>query len=171
MNAARSGDQFFCGWGRNLWFRNRTRKKVYRRQKGERVGEYFGKPTMMDEFKNFIGVLVSIFYWHSVVGGFVNCTGVIYGVRTSLFLTSQRMPSRYVAYRCIYNYKNIIILWMWSWKFIYKCMHAVRSGDQFFIHRTEIYDFVVRWDKKVYRRQEWVGFKRKFENKKCDRKY
>ena len=70
--------------------------------------KYSGNPTMMDEFKNFIGVLVSIFYWHSVVGGFVNCTGVIYGVRTSLFLTSQRMPSRYVAYRCIYNFKNII---------------------------------------------------------------
>ena len=61
------------------------------------MGEYFGKHTMMDEFKNCIGVLVSIFYGHSVVGGFVNCTGVIYGVRTSLFLTSQRMPSRYVA--------------------------------------------------------------------------
>ena len=36
-----------------------------------------------------------ILYWHNVVGGIVNCTGVIYGVRTSLFLTSQRMPSRY----------------------------------------------------------------------------
>ena len=41
------------------------------------------------------GVLVSILYTHCVVGGVVNCTGVIYGVRTSLFLTSQRMPSRY----------------------------------------------------------------------------
>ena len=27
-------DQFFYGWGRNLRFRNRTRKKVYRRQIG-----------------------------------------------------------------------------------------------------------------------------------------
>ena len=33
------------------------------------------------------------FYWRCVVGGVVNCTGVIYGVRTSLFLTSQRMPA------------------------------------------------------------------------------
>ena len=57
---------------------------------------------MMEEFKNCIGVLVSKLYWHSVVGGVVNCTGVIYGVRTSLFHTSQRMPSRYVAYRYIY---------------------------------------------------------------------
>ena len=70
--------------------------------------KYSGKPTMMDEFKNRFRVLVSILYTLSVVDGVVNCTGVIYGVRTSLFLTSQRMPSRYVAYRYIYNYKNII---------------------------------------------------------------
>ena len=50
--------------------------------------KYFGKPTMMDEFNNCIGFLVSILYTLSVVGGVVNCTGVIYGVRTSLFLTS-----------------------------------------------------------------------------------
>ena len=30
---------------------------------------------------NCIGVLGSKFYWHSVVGGVVNCTGVIYGAR------------------------------------------------------------------------------------------
>ena len=63
---------------------------------------------MMDEFKKRFRFLGSKFYWHSVVDGVVNCTGVIYGVRTSLFHTSQRMPSRYVAYRYIYNYKNII---------------------------------------------------------------
>ena len=27
------------------------------------------------------------------------------------------------------------------------------AATSFFIHRTEIFDFVVRWDKKVYRRQ------------------
>ena len=37
---------------------------------------------------------------------------------------------------------------------MYKYVYAAGSGDQFFIHRTEIFDFVVRWDKKVYRRQE-----------------
>ena len=58
-----------------------------------------------------------IFYWHSVVGGVVKCTGVIYGVRTSLFLTSQRMPSRYggvhehlqLYKRNNYIYVNVII--------------------------------------------------------------
>ena len=30
---------------------------------------------------NCIGVLGSKFYWHSVVGGVVNCTNVIYGAR------------------------------------------------------------------------------------------
>ena len=37
----------------------------------------------------------SIFYIISIVGGVVNLIDDIYGVRTSLFLTSQRMPSRY----------------------------------------------------------------------------
>ena len=32
---------FFCGWGRNLWFRNRTRKKVYRRQEGKFLGKFW----------------------------------------------------------------------------------------------------------------------------------
>ena len=54
----------------------------------------------------------SIFYAHSVVGVNIYSMHTKMGVRTSLFLTSQRMPSRYVAYRYIYNYKNIIILWM-----------------------------------------------------------
>ena len=31
------------------------------------------------------------------------------------------------------------------------------AATSFFIHRIEIYDFVVRWDKKVYRRQEGEG--------------
>ena len=72
----------------------------------------------------------SIFYRHNVVGGVVNLIDDIYGGtlpvlkneiidfffarlgtgRTSLFLTSQRMPSRYNAYTCIYNFENIIIL-------------------------------------------------------------
>ena len=36
-------------------------------------------------------VFGEIFYRHNVVGGVVNCTNDIYGVRTSLFLSSQRM--------------------------------------------------------------------------------
>ena len=27
---------------------------------------------------------------------------------------------------------------------LYRCIHASRNGDHFFIHRTEIFDFVVR---------------------------
>ena len=72
-----------------------------------------------------LGFLGSILYILSVVGGFVNCMGVIYGVRTSLFLTSQRMPSRYVAYRYIYNYKNIIIYGC-EVENIYKCVSSPR---------------------------------------------
>ena len=41
---------------------------------------------------NFCMVLVSILYTHNVVGGVVNYINDIYGARTSLFLTSQRMP-------------------------------------------------------------------------------
>ena len=36
---------------------------------------------------NCIGVLGSKFYWHSVVGGVVNCTNVIYGVRIHRTIT------------------------------------------------------------------------------------
>ena len=68
-------------------------------------------------FINGMGFLVSILYTHTVVGGVVKCTGVIYGVRTSLFLTSQRMPSRYgdvhehlqLYKRNNYIYVNVII--------------------------------------------------------------
>ena len=41
---------------------------------------------------NFCMFLVSILYTHNVVGGVVNYINDIYGARTSLFLTSQRMP-------------------------------------------------------------------------------
>ena len=43
----------------------------------------------------FIWVLGEIFYSHSVVGEVLQKSNVITGGRTSLFLTSQRMPSRY----------------------------------------------------------------------------
>ena len=44
---------------------------------------------------------------------------------------------------------------------IYNCENIYTpsvAATSFFIHRTEIFDFVVRWDKKVYRRQygRWV---------------
>ena len=34
---------------------------------------------------------------------------------------------------------------------LYGVVYAARNGSHFF-HRTKIFDFVVRWDKKVYRR-------------------
>ena len=54
-----------------------------------------GNAQSEDMFINGMWFLVSILYTHSVVGGVLNHTGVIYGARTSLFLSSQRMPSRY----------------------------------------------------------------------------
>ena len=50
----------------------------------------------------------SIFYRHIVVGGVVNCIKYIYGGRTSLFLTSQRMPSRYVLRLQVYRMVEFI---------------------------------------------------------------
>ena len=44
-------------------------------------------------FINWKWFMVYIFYIHSVVGGVVNCFNSIYGGRTSLFLSSQRMPA------------------------------------------------------------------------------
>ena len=57
------------------------------------------------------GFLGSIFYWHTVVGGVVNCIVVIYGGGTH----SVRRYSR----DC-----EVIKL--------YRCIHAARNGDQFF---------------------------------------
>ena len=56
-----------------------------------------------DVFINGMRFLGSIFYWHSVVG---NNTYYMYtelGGRTSLFLASQRMPSRY---GCVHRHKQ-----------------------------------------------------------------
>ena len=50
--------------------------------------KYFGKPTMMDEFKNCFRFLGSIFYTHSVVGKNTYLMYTKMGGRTSLFLTS-----------------------------------------------------------------------------------
>ena len=76
-----------------------------------------------DRSENGMWFLVEIFYKHSVVGGVVNCIVMIYGGGTH----SARRYRR----DC-----EVIKL--------YRCIHAARNGDQFFIHRTEIFDFVVR---------------------------
>ena len=72
----------------------------------------------------------SIFYVISVVGGVVNCTGVIYGVRTSLFLTSQRMPSRYGGvheYLQLYKRNNYIYVNVIIYVYIrtHRCLYVV----------------------------------------------
>ncbi len=46
-----------------------------------------------DMFINWKGFMVSIFYEYNVVGEVVYFTNDIYGGRTSLFLSSQRMPA------------------------------------------------------------------------------
>ena len=48
--------------------------------------------------RNDKGIMGLIFYERTFVGGVVNCIDDKYGARTSLLLTSQRMPSRYNAY-------------------------------------------------------------------------
>ena len=48
-----------------------------------------------------------ILYWHNVVGGGVNYNYVIYGGRTSLFLSSQRMPAATMRLRT-YTIKKFI---------------------------------------------------------------
>ena len=87
-------------------------------------------------FINGMGFLVSILYTHSVVGGVVNCTGVIYGVRTSLFHTLQRMPSRYGC-----DYKAIQLLTLSAQKIsigdifvsiLYRC--SVVGNNTYFIY-------------------------------------
>ena len=57
-----------------------------------------GDAQSEDGVINDKGMMGDIFYQHTVVGGVVYFKNDIYGGRTSLFLTSQRMPSRYNAY-------------------------------------------------------------------------
>ena len=52
-------------------------------------------------------VLGSMFYENTVVCWDVNCINDIYGGRTSLFLTSQRMPAATDAYTRLYKRKFI----------------------------------------------------------------
>ena len=66
------------------------------RKGGFFVGIFAGFFVAGIEVEIWIWGVGSIFYIISVVGGVVNLIDDIYGVRTSLFLTSQRMPSRYV---------------------------------------------------------------------------
>ena len=69
-------------------------KKSYRRQEGKYI-EKILKIQNDVWCKNYFWVFDSIFYKHNVVGNniYFMCTKM--GVRTSLFLTSQHMPSRY----------------------------------------------------------------------------
>ena len=89
-----------------------------------------GKHTMMAGFIYYKWVLGSMCFWLNVVGDDTYSLYTKLGGRTSLFLTSQRMPSRYNAYINIYN-------------FIFILTPPV-AATSFFIHRTEIFDFVVR---------------------------
>ena len=79
----------------------------------------------------------SIFYRHIVVGGVVNCIKYIYGGRTSLFLTSQRMPSRYVLRLQVYRtvefigVENICVWYFWG-DILYK--HSVVGDNTYFIY-------------------------------------
>ena len=66
-----------------------------------------GNAQSEDGVVNDKGMMGDIFSWHTVVGGVVYFKNDIYGGRTSLFLTSQRMPSRYGAYMNEYNCKII----------------------------------------------------------------
>ena len=87
-------------------------------------------------------VYVLYFYIHNVVGGVVNCLNLIYGGRTSLFLSSQRMPAATDACICVYNCKT---------KQFYECErnnlcintytpHV--AATSFFAGEVEIFDFV-----------------------------
>ena len=77
---------------------------MYRRKYRKCVG-YILENIMMDGI--WVKVLGSILYRNNVVGGVVNFIDDIYGGRTSLFLTSQRMPAATDAYTCLYKRKFI----------------------------------------------------------------
>ena len=74
-------------------------------------------------------VLGSIFYKHTFVGNDTYSTYTKMGGRTSLFLASQRMPSRYGASADTYNwrtYRHIKYLYMVFGVILYR--HNVVGG-------------------------------------------
>ena len=85
------------------------------------IVKYFGVECIC------VGIFGLIFYWRCVVVGVVNCTGVIYGVRTSLFLTSQRMPSRYNAFANVCNCKIFRRGMYLHWYFLFYNTHTNNS--------------------------------------------
>ncbi len=110
----------------------------------EATRRYFSKNVQSEcMFINWKGFMVYIFYIHTVVGGVVNCLNLIYGGRTSLFLSSQRMPAATDACICVYNCKT---------KQFYECErnnlcintytpHV--AATSFFTGEVEIFDFVI----------------------------
>ena len=93
-------------------------------------------------------VLGSIFYKHTPAGNDTYSTYTKMGGRTSLFLASQRMPSRYGASADTYNwrtYRHIKYLYMVFGVILYR--HIVVGGGVNFtndiygggIHRTRRY--------------------------------
>ena len=79
-----------------------------------------GRHTMMDEVKSIEKSLVLIFYWHTVVGNNIYFKHTKMGGRTSLFLTSQRMPSRY---GCVYMLVQLVN--SWSQKIFVFCIFGI----------------------------------------------
>ena len=91
----------------------------------------------------------SIFYWHNVVCEVVNFIDDIYGGRTSLFLTSQRMPSRYGRVQMLIqsnksSLRKMFIGDIFDYRFY--CNNVVGGGAYFMytkmgggIHRTRRY--------------------------------
>ena len=69
-----------------------------------------GNAQSEDGVVNDKGMMGDKFYWLSVVGNNTYFKHTKMGGRTSLFLTSQRMPSRYNAYINTYNCINKIII-------------------------------------------------------------
>ena len=100
------------------------------------LGIFYGH-TMMDEVEYDKNVWVIYFINTALLLRFLHMPIAITGGRTSLFLTSQRMPSRYVLRLQVYRtvefigVENICVWYFWG-DILYK--HSVVGDNTYFIY-------------------------------------
>ena len=73
---------------------------------------YFGSTHYEYRSENDMGFLAEILYWHSVVGGVVYCTIVIYGARIHRTVALRRRTDAYIIVKFI-GAENICMRHFW----------------------------------------------------------
>ena len=87
------------------------------------VAKLYNYKKFIIVYKMACNIFGFIFYGHNVVGNNIYCTNTKMGGRTSLFLSSQRMPAATDACKCVYNCKNLS--WCIKWRVIFLVLYFI----------------------------------------------